>query len=285
MARLLVVATPIGNLSDLTPRMREALESADLIAAEDTRVTMKLLNRMEIKKPMVSCHRHNEDMRAPQLVARMLAEDLTVALTCDAGTPAVSDPGHLLVRAAWEAGIPVTPVCGPSAVTTALSAAGFDAREFAFYGFLPREKKTLGEKLDAVRASGVPVAVFYESPHRVAALVESIAARWPGCMLAVCADLSKKFEWLLRGTPEDVLAQLKANPNVEKGEYCLVADLSPLPVPEKAESASGSAVAFMAERLFAGDSLEEAAAAARNHGFSRNEVYRAGLFLRPLEAE
>ena len=285
MARLLVVATPIGNLSDLTPRMREALESADLIAAEDTRVTMKLLNRMEIKKPMVSCHRHNEDMRAPQLVARMLAEDLTVALTCDAGTPAVSDPGHLLVRAAWEAGIPVTPVCGPSAVTTALSAAGFDAREFAFYGFLPREKKTLGEKLDAVRASGVPVAVFYESPHRVAALVESIAARWPGCMLAVCADLSKKFEWLLRGSPKDVLAQLKANPNVEKGEYCLVADLSPLPVPEKAESASGSAVAFMAERLFAGDSLEEAAAAARERGFSRNEVYRATLFLRPLEAE
>ncbi len=177
MARLLVVATPIGNLSDLTPRMREALESADLIAAEDTRVTMKLLNRMEIKKPMVSCHRHNEDIRAPQLVARMLAEDLTVALTCDAGTPAVSDPGHLLVRAAWEAGIPVTPVCGPSAVTTALSAAGFDAREFVFYGFLPREKKALGEKLDDVRASGVPVAVFYESPHRVVALVESIAVR------------------------------------------------------------------------------------------------------------
>ena len=285
MSRLLVVATPIGNLSDLTPRMREALESADLIAAEDTRVTMKLLNRMEIKKPMVSCHRHNEDMRAPQLVARMLAEDLTVALTCDAGTPAVSDPGHLLVRAAWEAGIPVTPVCGPSAVTTALSAAGFDAREFAFYGFLPREKKALGEKLDDVRASGVPVAVFYESPHRVVALVESIAARWPDCMLAVCADLSKKFEWLLRGSPEDVLAQLKANPNVEKGEYCLVADLSPLPVPEKAESAAGSAVAFMADRLFEGDSLEVAAAAARERGFSRNEVYRATLFLRPLEAE
>lgn len=285
MARLLVVATPIGNLNDLTPRMREALEGADLIAAEDTRVTMKLLNRMEIKKPMVSCHRHNEEMRAPQLVARMLAEDLTVALTCDAGTPAVSDPGHLLVRAAWEAGIPVAPVCGPSAVTAALSAAGFDAREFAFYGFLPREKKALGEKLDAVRASSVPVAVFYESPHRVVALVESIAARWPGCMLAVCADLSKKFEWLLRGAPEDVLAQLKANPNVEKGEYCLVVDLSPLPAPEKAKSAAGSAVALMAERLFAGDSLEQASAAARERGFSRNEVYRAGLFLRPLESE
>ena len=285
MARLLVVATPIGNLNDLTPRMREALACADLIAAEDTRVTMKLLNRMELKKPLISCHRHNEDARAPQLIERMLAEDLTVALTCDAGTPAISDPGHLLVRAAWEAGIPVTPVCGPSAVTAALSAAGFDAREFAFYGFLPREKKALGEKLDAVRATGIPVAVFYESPQRVAALVEAIAARWPECLLAVFADLSKKFEWLLRGAPEDVLGQLLADPNVEKGEYCLVVDLSPLPASEAPESAGGSAVAVMTECLYAGGTPEEAVAAAKARGFSRNEIYRAGLFLRPLRNE
>ena len=285
MARLLVVATPIGNLNDLTPRMREALACADLIAAEDTRVTMKLLNRMELKKPLISCHRHNEDARAPQLIERMLAEDLTVALTCDAGTPAISDPGHALVRAAWESGIPVTPICGPSAVTTALSAAGFDAREFAFYGFLPREKKALSEKLDAVRATGVPVAVFYESPHRVVALVEAIAARWPECLLAVCADLSKKFEWLLRGAPDEVLARLRANPNVEKGEYCLAVDLSPLPAPQAPEPVSGSAVAAMAERLYAGNTLKEATAAAKELGFSRNEVYRATLFLRPLEGE
>ena len=265
--------------------MREALACADLIAAEDTRVTMKLLNRMELKKPLISCHRHNEDARAPQLIERMLAEDLTVALTCDAGTPAISDPGHALVRAAWEAGIPVTPICGPSAVTTALSAAGFDAREFAFYGFLPREKKALSEKLDAVRATGVPVAVFYESPHRVVALVEAIAARWPECLLAVCADLSKKFEWLLRGAPDEVLARLRANPNVEKGEYCLAVDLSPLPAPQAPEPVSGSAVAAMAERLYAGNTLKEAAAAAKELGFSRNEVYRATLFLRPLEGE
>lgn len=282
MARLLVVATPIGNLNDLTPRMREALESADLIAAEDTRVTMKLLNRMELKKPLVSCHRHNEGARAPHIVERMLAEDLTVALTCDAGTPAISDPGHILVREAWEAGIPVTPICGPSAVTTALSASGFDAREFAFYGFLPREKKALHEKLDAVRATGIPVAVFYESPHRVASLVEAIAALWPQCTLAICADLSKKFEWLLRGAPQEVLKRLIANPNVEKGEYCLAVDLSAVPASETPESAAISAVAWMAERLYAGESLEKAAEAARARGFARNEVYRAGLFLRPL---
>ena len=167
MPKLFVVATPIGNLNDLTPRMREAIESADLIAAEDTRVTMKLLNHWDVKKNLISCHRHNEEDKAPQIVERMLAEDLTVALTCDAGTPGISDPGHLLVRACWEAGIPVEPVSGPSAVVTALSASGFDAREFAFYGFLPREKKFLREKLTAIRRAGVPVCVLYESPHRV----------------------------------------------------------------------------------------------------------------------
>ena len=177
MPKLFVVATPIGNLNDLTPRMREALASADLIAAEDTRVTMKLLNHFELKKPMVSCHRHNEDARAPQLVERMLAEDLTVALTCDAGTPGISDPGHLLVRAAWEAGVPVEPVCGPSAVVTALSASGFDAREFAFYGFLPREKKALRDRLGAIRRAGIPVFVLYESPHRIVDLTAELAPR------------------------------------------------------------------------------------------------------------
>ena len=161
MPKLFVVATPIGNLNDLTPRMQEALESADLIAAEDTRVTMKLLNQYDLKKPMISCHRHNEAQRAPQIVEKMLSEDLTVALTCDAGTPGISDPGYLLVDAAWEAGIPVTPVCGPSAVASVLSVAGFDAREFAFYGFLPREKKALNDKLDAIHHAGVPVFVLY----------------------------------------------------------------------------------------------------------------------------
>ena len=180
MPKLFVVATPIGNLNDLTPRMREAIERADLIAAEDTRVTMKLLNHWDVKKNLISCHRHNEEDKAPQIVERMLAEDLTVALTCDAGTPGISDPGHLLVRACWEAGIPVEPVSGPSAVVTALSASGFDAREFAFYGFLPREKKFLREKLTAIRRAGVPVCVLYESPHRVCELVKQICEDWPG---------------------------------------------------------------------------------------------------------
>ena len=282
MARLIVVATPIGNLNDLTPRVREALECADWIAAEDTRVTMKLLNHFGLKRPMVSCHRHNEDSRAQEIVRRMLEEDLTVALTCDAGTPAVSDPGHLLVRAAWEAGIPVSPVPGPSAVVTALSCAGFDAREFAFFGFLPREKKALVQKLRAIRQTGVPVAVLYESPHRIVALAEAIADMWPEAGLCVCADLTKKFEWILRARASETLEALRANPNVEKGEYCVVLDLSELPPPEP-EGKPISAAAYLFEQWTQGQTLEDAARNAAECGYARNEIYRAKLRLRALE--
>ena len=281
MPKLYVVATPIGNLSDLTPRMREALERADLIAAEDTRVTMKLLNHLDLKKPLVSCHRHNEENRAPQLIERMLGEDLTVALTCDAGTPGISDPGHLLVRAAWEAGVPVEPVSGPSAVVTALSASGFDAREFAFYGFLPREKKALREKLTSIRSAGPGVAVLYESPHRVAGLVAEIAALWPECGLCACCDLTKRFERIDRGSAAEVLEALRANPNVEKGEYCLVIDLSSLPPLDK-PAAQIDAAQFVLGRMLDGAPLAEAVNAAREAGYPRNELYRARLRIAEL---
>lgn len=284
MPKLYVVATPIGNLNDLTPRMREALESADLIAAEDTRVTMKLLNQFDLHKPMVSCHRHNEDARAPQIVERMSAEDLTVALTCDAGTPGISDPGHILVRECWAAGIPVEPVCGPSAVITCLSASGFDAREFAFYGFLPREKKALIEKLDAIHRAGVPVFVLYESPHRIVDLTAQLAEKWPACMLCVCSDLSKRFERIYRGTAPEVLAQLSANPSVEKGEYCLAVDISMLP-PLKTQPAKPDVAAYMLSQILDGADLGAAADAALSTGYPRNEVYRAKVKIKDMFEE
>lgn len=277
MPKLYVVATPIGNLNDLTPRMREAVEAADLIAAEDTRVTMKLLNHWDLKKPMISCHRHNEEDKAPHIVERMLAEDLTVALTCDAGTPGISDPGHLLVRACWDAGIPVEPVCGPSAVVTALSASGFDSKEFAFYGFLPREKKFLREKLDSIRKAGVPVFVLYESPHRVVDLVGQIAEVWPQCMLCVCSDLTKRYERMYRGTAPEVLAQLSANPNVDKGEYCMAVDISMLPPMEERPAPQITAELFLLSRILEGDDFDEAVDAAKEAGYPRNELYKAKL--------
>lgn len=285
MPKLYVVATPIGNLNDLTVRMREAIEAADLIAAEDTRVTMKLLNHWDIKKPLISCHRHNEEDKAPHIVERMLAEDLTVALTCDAGTPGISDPGHLLVRACWDAGIPVEPICGPSAVVTALSASGFDSKEFAFYGFLPREKKFLREKLDSIRRAGVPVFVLYESPHRVVDLVEQIAEIWPQCMLCVCSDLTKRYEKMYRGTAPEVLAQLSENPNVDKGEYCMAVDISMLPPMEEKSAPQMTAEVFLLSRILEGDDFDEAVEAAKEAGYPRNELYKAKLKVSELFEE
>lgn len=285
MPKLFVVATPIGNLNDLTPRMREALASADLIAAEDTRVTMKLLNHFELKKPMISCHRHNEDARAPQLVERMLAEDLTVALTCDAGTPGISDPGHLLVRTAWEAGVPVEPVCGPSAVVTALSVSGFDAREFAFYGFLPREKKALRDKLSAIRRAGIPVFVLYESPHRIVDLTAELAELWPESQLCVCSDLTKRYERIYRGSAPEVLSALRENPSADKGEYCAAVDLSMLAPLEEPKAPALTPELYLMSRVLEGDDLRQAMDAARAQGYPRNELYRAKLKLEELFEE
>lgn len=276
MAKLYVVATPIGNLSDLTPRMREALEEADLIAAEDTRMTMKLLNHFEIKKPMISCHRHNEEERAPYLTERMLNEDITIALTCDAGTPGISDPGVFLVREAWERGVTVVPVSGPSAVVTALSIAGFDAREFAFYGFLPREKKELKEKLESIRAAGPKVFVLYESPHRITELTETIASLWKEARLCVCSDLTKRYERIYRGMAEEVAKALRENPNVDKGEYCAVVDITDVPVQEKQETEI-TVELFLLNEILNGDDLREACAKAKDAGYARNDIYKAKL--------
>lgn len=281
MAKLYVVATPIGNLNDLTPRMTEALSSCDLIAAEDTRVTMKLTQTIGIKKPMISCHRHNEDLKSDGIIERMLAEDLTVCLTCDAGTPGISDPGETLVNAAWAAGIEIVPVSGPSAVVTALSVSGFDSREFAFYGFLPRENKPLQEKLLSISQSGIPVGVLYESPHRVVDLVEAISKTLPGARVCVCCDLTKKFEKILRGEAEDVLSEMKKNPNVEKGEYCVVMDVSAVAkkAPEKTEL---RAEHMILDALLEGLSLRDAAKRAMDAGKPRNEVYKAKLAVERL---
>ena len=233
---------------------------------------------------MLSCHRHNEEDRSGGIIERMLSEDITVAYTCDAGTPGISDPGEGLVARAWEAGIPVIPVSGPSAVATALSVCGFDTREFAFYGFLPRENKALKEKLRSIRETGISVAVLYESPHRVAELLEQIAGELEGARVCVCCDLTKKFERVDRGEAADICARLKNLPNLEKGEYCVVLDLSRC---EKAQSAQTGLTELspemrLASRLLAGESLEEALNALKAEGVKRNELYRAKLEIRKL---
>lgn len=289
MARLYVVATPIGNLSDMTPRAVETLRSCALIAAEDTRVTGALCAHFDIHTRLLSSHRHNEEQKAPAIVERMLAEDIDVAVVTDAGTPCISDPGWALVREAAEAGVEVLCVPGPTAMASALSVSGFDTREFAFYGFLPRGGKELQEKLTSIARSGVPVAVVHESPHRVTALCETIAETLPGTRICACCDLTKKFEKTIRGEAAEVAQMLRDNPKTEKGEYCLVLDLSGVSLPQATSVSGVSLEARLLEYMVSGTTLREAGAALMEQGEKRNDVYRAGTrvkdFLREMAEE
>lgn len=281
---LYVVATPIGNLGDMSPRAVETLRSVQLIAAEDTRVTMKLTSHFDIHTPLTSCHRHNEAGKAQEIVRRMLDEGIDVALVTDAGTPGVSDPGMILTRLCAEAGIPVAAVPGPTALAAALSVSGFDVTEFTFYGFLPREKKPLEEKLRSM--VGQQAAVIHESPFRVIALMEAVARVLPEAKVSASCDLSKLHELTLRGTPAQVLEQLKANEKAEKGEYCIVLDLRQVPVPEPAAPAAELTpelrlVGLMLEGL----SLREARERLQTGGLRKNELYAAALRVKELIGE
>ena len=282
MAVLYVVATPIGNLQDLSPRGEETLRGAGLIIAEDTRVTMKLCQVFGLHAPLVSCHRHSEDSKAAGLAQKILEEDLAAALVTDAGTPCISDPGSEVVRECAERGIPVIPVPGCCAGVAAVSVSGYDAREFAFYGFLPREKKDLREKLREI-ARGVKVAVLHESPFRITDLTEAVAETLPKARMTVCCDLTKLHEKTLRGTPEEVLAALKANEKTEKGEYCVVLDLHGIPVPEEEEpAAEQSPEALLIEEMKQGADLREAQERLVAKGMKKNAVKQAAITLKKL---
>ena len=282
MPTLYVVGTPIGNLGDMTPRAVEVLRSVALIAAEDTRVTRKLTNHFGIDTPLTSCHQHNEADKGEARAKRMLEEGIDLALTTDAGTPCISDPGYGLVQAAVKRGIPVVAIPGCCAAVCALSISGMDTREFAFYGFLPREKKALREKLLAM-AAGVPVAVVHESPFRVIELMETVAETLPGTMASVSCDLTKLHELTLRGSAAEVLAVLRANPKTEKGEYCLVLDFHGVELPSApAPAAEVSLEARLVEAMLQGNELRQAQAVLVEAGEKKNAVKAAALRLKKL---
>jgi len=218
---LQVVATPIGNLADLSPRAREALAAADVIAAEDTRRTLQLLNSVGISRPLVSLYEHNESQRVPQLLSRLAAGE-RVVLVSDAGTPLLSDPGFELVRAAADAGFAVHTIPGPSAITAALAAAGLPAQRFCFEGFLPARA---GERRAALAALAHEerTLVFFEAPHRIAATLADMAAEFGTAREAVVArELTKTHESLYRGTLAQLIALAQADENFARGELTLV---------------------------------------------------------------
>lgn len=215
---LSLVATPIGNLGDITLRALETLKSADVIACEDTRHSLRLLQHYGISKPLVSYHEHNEARRTAELIEQLVAGK-NVAVISDAGLPGISDPGHRLLRACQERGVPYTIIPGPSAVLTGLVGSGFDAEPFYYGGFLPVKS---GGREREVAAAGArqETSVFFESPHRLVKTLEAARRLIPESEICVARELTKTFEEFRRGTGAELLAHYEAHP--PKGEIVLV---------------------------------------------------------------
>lgn len=220
---LYLVATPIGNLEDMTMRAIRTLKEADLIAAEDTRQTRKLLTHFDIRGRLVSYHEHNREASGPELI-RMLEEGLSIALVSDAGTPAVSDPGAELAAEAAARGIPVVPIPGANAAVSALIISGLPTHRFLFAGFPPRDRKGLQRFLDSLEVEPGTL-ILYESPHRVRKTLDALAERWGGRRMALVRELTKRHEEAVRGTVADVRDYAAAHPPA--GECCLVIEGAP----------------------------------------------------------
>ena len=276
--RLAVVATPIGNLGDVSQRARDTLAEADLVVCEDSRVTGKLLHHLGLQRPMLAYHDHNAEQMRPRLLAA-LAEGRRLALVSDAGTPCISDPGHKLVREAADAGIEVVAVPGPSAVVAALSIAGLPTDRFLFAGFLPSKASARRAALEELRA--VPATlVLYEAPQRIAECLVDAAAVLGQRPAALARELTKRFEEVRRGDLAGLAAELAAGPE-PKGEIVLVIGRADEAAAVLDDAAVDSA---LAEALATKGPSEAAAAVAAMSGRPRREVYARALALKAATA-
>jgi 16S rRNA (cytidine1402-2'-O)-methyltransferase len=271
---LYLVATPIGNLEDITLRALRVLRSADRIACEDTRQTRKLLDRYGITTPAISSHEHNETERSRQLIEEM-KNGARIAVVSDAGTPGISDPGMVLAAAAIAEGIAVYPIPGASAVLAALVASGLSTEQFSFVGFLPPKagaRRTALEDLAAGLSRRTTLA-FYEAPHRIVDTLADIEAVWgPACRVVLARELTKLHEEFLRGTVREVREQLTARESI-RGEMVLLLDAHPL----SAETATGASLLERLAELEKSESLAEKDALkriARERGVSKSELWR-----------
>ncbi len=272
---LYLVATPIGNLEDITLRALRVLRSVDRIACEDTRQTRKLLDRYGITTPTVSSHEHNEAERSRQLIEE-LKNGARIAVVSDAGTPGISDPGMVLAAAAIAAGIPIYPIPGPSAVLAALVVSGLGTEQFSFVGFLPPKsgaRRTALEDLAAGLSRPITL-VFYEAPHRIADTLADVEVVWGSdCRVVLARELTKLHEEFLRGTVHEVRQQLASRETI-RGEMVLLIDAHPLS--PTAASAANSLEARLAE-LEKSEGLAEKDALkriARERGVSKSELWR-----------
>ena len=272
-AMLYLVPTPIGNLGDISQRCRETLENADFIAAEDTRVTLKLLNHLGIKKSLVSYYEHNKAAQGSRIVERILGGE-TCALVSDAGSPAISDPGEDLVRQCAAAGIPVCAIPGPCAAITALSISGQATGRFCFEGFLSTAKKSRREHLERLK-NEQRTMIFYEAPHKLLTTLADMAAIFGGERpLSLCRELTKLHEEVVRTTLAEALEHYTENP--PKGEFVLI--LAGAKPEAKQAPSETDAAARLAELIGQGLSRKDAVKqTARELGLSKNAVYEIAL--------
>lgn len=274
---LYICATPIGNLQDISARVLDTLREADLIAAEDTRHSLGLLTHYDIRRPMISYHEHNKYERAQEIVGRLLAGE-NVALITDAGTPVISDPGEVLVKAAREAGIPVTSLPGPCALITALTLSGLPARRFVFEGFLPQETKERKAVLASL-ASERRTVILYEAPHRLVKTLRQLEEVLGARKICVCRELTKIHEEAVWTTLPEAIAFWSENE--PRGEYVLVLE----GLSEEAAAAEGAArwsgvslTEHLEQYLTQGlDKKEAMKRMAEDRGTSRREIYQGLL--------
>ena len=270
---LYLVPTPIGNLSDISDRCRETLANADFIAAEDTRVSLRLLNHLDIKKPLVSYYEHNKQTSGPRIVERLLGGE-SCALVTDAGSPAISDPGEDLVRLCAEAGVTVTAIPGPCAAVTALSISGLPTGRFTFEGFLSTNKKSRFAHLDSLRTEQRTM-IFYEAPHKLTATLTDLAQVFGETRrISLCRELTKLHEEVLRMTMGEAVQYYRTTE--PRGEYVLVVE-GAQETPQAAatqDDAVARAQALIAQGYSKKDAVRQAAA---ETGFPRNALYDAIL--------
>ena len=270
---LYLVPTPIGNLGDISPRAKKTLAEADFIAAEDTRVSLKLLNHLELKKPLVSYYEHNKNESGPRIVERLLAGE-SCALVTDAGSPAISDPGEDLVALCAKAGVCVCAIPGPCAAVTALSVSGLPTGRFCFEGFLSTNKKSRREHLDSLKSERRTM-IFYEAPHKLQNTLKDLTdAFGPERRISLCRELTKLHEQILRMTLGEALAYYTEND--PRGEYVLILEGAA----EASEEALTleDAVSLALERIASGASKKDAVReVSRETGFPKNALYDAVL--------
>ena len=269
---LYLVATPIGNLGDFSPRALETLEAADFIAAEDTRVSLKLLNHFGVKKPLVSYHQHNQASAGQTILSRLLAGE-SCALVTDAGTPAVSDPGEDLVRLCAQNGVAVQAIPGCCALVSALAVSGLPTGRFAFEGFLPVNKKERRARLQPLRTEERTM-IFYEAPHKLVNTLEDLLEALGDRPAALCRELTKLHEETIRTTLSQALAHYREN--APRGEFVLVvAGAEPA---EEAGISLEDGVRLVLARRAAGERMKDAVRqVAADTGLNRNELYAAAL--------